>query len=404
MLKRKNYLIIIVTLIICIILVGCTQKTYIPTNNEQSTLQIEELEGLEIEEKNELENKYLPYFYDQYIRPFDTDLFVYNTIDFVYNENEEYSNTINMNKLKKIIKESTGSEDNVYTKDNLEEIYTSGVLDKHWGFLVKITDVDINGEKYSIKYDAWYFSEDGSTIEDVETGDFIDIYYDKSGMIVDSVTGEMRERNFDEYLNYIEENVTPDHRSIILKKNSDYEYSKYQIIEETSTDNGRAEREKDLTTEEINELENKYLPYFYEEYQKPYDRDLFIHNTLEFAQKQNEEYSNTINMNKIREILKETTGSEENDYIKDISGNTYTLSGVSNIRWRDMVKITDVDISGGNYNIKFDTWSTTWSEQDSQLNDEDFFTCFMENAAPAHSSIILKKNLDYKYSKYQMVK
>jgi hypothetical protein len=404
MLKVKNYLLVIVTIIICIILAGCTQKADIPTNNEENTPQIGEIDGLGIEEKNELENKYLPYFYDQYIRPFDTDLFVYNTIDFVYNENEEYSNTINMNKLKKIIKESTGSEDNVYTKDNLEEIYTSGVLDKHWGFLVKITDVDINGEKYSIKYDAWYFSEDGSTIEDVETGDFIDIYYDKSGMIVDSVTGEMRERNFDEYLNYIEENVTPDHRSIILKKNSDYEYSKYQIIEETSTDNGRAEREKDLTTEEINELENKYLPYFYEEYQKPYDRDLFIHNTLEFAQKQNEEYSNTINMNKIREILKETTGSEENDYIKDISGNTYTLSGVSNIRWRDMVKITDVDISGGNYNIKFDTWSTTWSEQDSQLNDEDFFTCFMENAAPAHSSIILKKNLDYNYSKYQIVK
>jgi hypothetical protein len=403
MLKRKNYLIIIVTLIICIILVGCTQKTYIPTNNEQSTLQIEELEGLEIEEKNELENKYLPYFYDQYIRPYDTDLFVYNTIDFVYKQNEEYSNTISMNKLEKIIKESTGSERNVYTKDILEEAYTSGVLDKHWGFLVKITDVDINGEKYSIKYDAWYFSEDGSTIEDVETGDFIDIYYDKSGMIVDSVTGEMRERNFDEYLNYIKENVTPDHRSIILKKNSDYEYSKYQMLEETLIDN-EVKKAKELASEEINELENKYLPYFYEEYQKPFDRDLFILNALEFAQKQNEEVSNTINMNKMREILKETTGSEESDYKKDISGNKYTLSDVSNKRWKDMVKITDVYFSEGDYYIKFDTWSTIGSEQDGQLNDEDFFTRFMENAAPVHSSIILKKNLDYKYSKYQMVK
>jgi hypothetical protein len=236
MLKRKKFLLFIVTLIICIVLIGCTQNTDIPTNN---TPQVEDSKGLTSEEISELEEVYLPFFYEQYqVRKSDNsndiDYFVYNTINFDYTQNKlydiegyVYSNSISMNKMREILKETTGSEESEFTKDILGETYTAEVLDKHWGYLAKITDMVIDGENYNIKFDTWYFSEDGTTVENVETGELIDITYD--GSVTEE---ELAKFDFDDYLNYIEENVTPVHSSIVLKKNLDYKYSKYQMVEE----------------------------------------------------------------------------------------------------------------------------------------------------------------------------
>jgi outer membrane biogenesis lipoprotein LolB len=65
MLKVKNYLLVIVSIIICLVLVGCTLKTDLPINNEQVTQQPEQAKELTTEEISELENDYIPYFHNQ---------------------------------------------------------------------------------------------------------------------------------------------------------------------------------------------------------------------------------------------------------------------------------------------------------------------------------------------------
>jgi hypothetical protein len=228
MLKVKNYLLVIVTIIICLVLVGCTLKTDLPINNEQVTQQPEQAKELTTEEISELENDYIPYFYDQYqvlnIEDSNaTDWFIFNTIVFDYenelrkgNGNYEFSNTIEMNKLREILKETIGNDVNDYTKDISGENYTIEGLFNDWSYLIKITDIKIDGEKYNIEFDAWIFSEDGLMNWDEENSN--------------AEVEQVRQVDVDGFFNYLMETETPDHSSITIKKNSDYKYFKYQMV------------------------------------------------------------------------------------------------------------------------------------------------------------------------------